>query len=281
MIEIHQWNDDQQSRVEAFCNRLFSMAASSIELATVPIAHIDNDRLIEIRSGVLLQIDQMKLLVTAGHGLVDHLNAGRPPYIVMSKEKLHPIALIHEHFWTTNDASVDLAVAQLHDSTVAYLSDQYRYLRLTAMMSKNDRRHDRSFYVLAGYPSARIETDEQQIDCAHNWKYLTYRFTGDYSEVTNYNPDLHLILRYERGSRSTEGKIIQPRGLSGCGVWSVGDPLCSKLLTPDDLRLVAIQTAWHKGVEYCKCTWIDSVLKIIWEYYPAARGPMRVHGMFF
>jgi hypothetical protein len=149
------------------------------------------------------------------------------------------------------------------------------------MMSKNDRKHENSWYMLIGFPFARLEPDEDGIDCANGWKYLTHSFRGDYSQVSNYNPDIHLIVRYERDTRIDNGKLIHPPGLSGCGIWYVGHPFSPSPLTADDLKLVGIQTAWHKGVEYAKCTWINSVLRIIWNYYPDTRAPMRLHGMSF
>lgn len=281
MFDVLQPEDELQRRLTAFRDRLFNIAASSIERATAPLVHIKHDQVVEIRSSVLVQIAQMKFLVTAAHEMVDHLKAGRPPFVLMSKGKIHPIALHNEQFWTTNDENVDLAVTQLHESTVAYLNDEYSFLRLTDMMSKNDRKHESAFYALAGFPSARYTPDTNGIQCAHNWKYLTYRFNGDYSQVERYNPNVHLILAYERDTRASDDTIVHPPGLSGCGVWHVGDPFSARLFTADDFKLVGIQTAWNRKVEYAKCTWIDSVLTIIWRYFPDARPPMRLHGMSF
>jgi len=86
MIEIPS-GDDPLARLETFRDRLFDLAADSIAHSTAAIVHLDDDKFREIRSGVLLQIDQMKFLVSAAHGIADHLDAGRPPFLLAGKDR--------------------------------------------------------------------------------------------------------------------------------------------------------------------------------------------------
>lgn len=181
----------------------------------------------------------------------------------------------------TNNEFEDLCVTRLHESTVDRLDGSCRFLRLTDMMSKVDPRQETSLYFLFGYPSARFDKDEDGVNRTSAWKYITVRYPDDYTQVENYNPEIHLVLKYQRGATNSTGEVVHPPGMSGCGMWSIGMPVSHSIFRPEDFRLVGIQNAWHKSHEYAKGTWIDNVMRIIWRYFPDARGPMRLHGMAF
>lgn len=281
MIEIVNFEEEYGPQLEAFRDRLFDVAADTIEKATLPIFHTHDKQLVEGRSGLLFQIDQALFLVTAAHGMAERLKEGLFLNVVMSKE-IRPIILHLEDFQTTNDPHLDLCVMQLDPSSADYIRKNYIPLRLdSVMLRKNPRQAKGIFYMLAGYPIANLEIDETGRDVIENWKYLTYSYNGNYDNVENYNPLAHLIVKYERDTKNYRGETVHPPGLSGCGIWFVGDPFRKPLFTSEDFKLVGIQTAWHRGHEYAKCTWIDHVLAVIWRYYPDARAPMRLQGIQF
>lgn len=276
--------DEAKRRFCVFDDRLRNFSEGAMEHSTVAIAHPKAgapDELDGIRSGILLQVGPSRFLITAGHDIAQFLHEGRPLVLTMPGRTCRPIELRYEQFQITNETEVDLAITKLHESTVGYIEGQYRYVQLADLMSKYDPRHDEvtAFYVLAGFPSAHLLPDHNGIPCAENWKYRTYKYLGDCLNVENYDPNIHLVVAYERDSTSPDGKIIQPPGMSGCGLWYVGNPFSDTIVTVDEVKLVAIQGAWSETFEYAKCTWINSVVAIIGDYFPETRPALRAHGM--
>lgn len=275
--------EESEKLFHQFKERIFDVANDSIAPCMAPLVQIKDDRhMTDCRTAIFFQIDQMKFLATAAHGMAEFLQAHQPPYIVMPKEpKMYPIGLCYETFLTTKNEDEDLCVALLMPPTVDYLADHYQYLRLNAMMPKKDKAHGKGLYMLLGYPTDRYEKDEAHTDFANSWKYITTQYTGDYGNVSNYDPDTHLIVQYERSTETESGTRVHPPGLSGCGLWYIGSPFTHPVFRPQDFKLAGIQTAWHKGHEYAKCTWTNVLMRIVWEYFPAAHGPMRLHGITF
>lgn len=273
--------DEGEKHYQAFKKRLFRASEDSIEWATAPLVHFKDGKALEHRTGIFIAIDQMRFLVTASHGLQKHDEEGRSLEIVMPVKGRDTIPLSRERFWTTINQNEDLTVTRLTDETVATIGNEYRYMRLTDMMSMHDRQHEDGLYLLMGFPFAMIGPDDTGVKRADTWKYLTTRYHGDMKNVENYVPDIHLILDYERRTYNREGRTVHPDGLSGCGIWFVGNPISHALFKADDFKLVGIQTAWHKNHEYAKGTWTDNVLHIIWKFYSDARAPMRLQGIQF
>ncbi len=264
-----------------FRQRIFAAADTQLAWCSAPVVHFEGGKAIEIRTGVFLQIADMRFMVTAGHRLLEHCENGRMPHIVMPEKGLDPVCLLEERFWTTKSKHEDLAVVRLKDSTIEALNQQYRFMRLNELMSSNDRQHGNGLYLLYGFPNAMIRKDEEGQKRTDSWKYLTYLFPGDLDNVSDFDNELHLILEYERRTVNAEGETVHPHGLSGCGVWFCGDRVTNALSDPFEFRLAGIQTAWHRQHQYVKCTWIDIVVLIIWKHFPDARAAMRLHGIDF
>lgn len=261
--------------------KVFAAARESIERFTVPLVVDDGTHLVEQRSGVLLQIADMHFLVTAGHAMVDHHVQGRRVGIALPVRGSRPVLLVEEEFWTTKDDQEDISVTRLTRGVVEYIKDHYRYVRLTSVMSRNHQSQGKGMYLIFGFPRALLGQDDTGCRKMESWKYLTVPYRGDYVQVKDYDPKLHLVLNYERDSCNQEGERVYPHGMSGCGIWFAGTPHTHSPFRADDVKLVAIQNCWHKGLEYAKGTWIDDVLLILWKYYPETRKPMMLAGFNF
>lgn len=267
--------------IEPFRDTVFDHADEKLGWVTAPIIHRDRGKACDIRTGVLLQIANMRFLVTAGHNMIAHGELGRSPEIVMPDKGTPTVSLSNERFWTTKAKAEDLTVCQLTDETVGRLGDRFRYASLSDFMSQHDAQHGRGLYLLYGFPNQMGTSDEDGTKRADTWRYLSCLYERDFSNVENYDPNLHILLEYERKTKNKAGNYVWPHGMSGCGIWFCGHPNTHSPFTADHFRLVGIQTAWHKEFEYAKGTWIDVVAIIIWKYFSDARDVMRLHGMEF
>lgn len=275
---------EAKRRLYAFDDLLRDFPENVMEGSTVAIAHPKSkalDEFDENRSGILMHVGPSRFLITAGHDVAKFLDDRRPLVLTMRGRQHRPIELRYEWFQITKESEVDLAVAKLHESTVHYINGVYRYVQLAELMSKHDPRHDEvtAFYLLIGFPSAHVFPDQDGIPCIESWTYRTFRYLGDYLKVKDYDPNIHIIVAYERDSTSPDGQIVQPLGMSGCGLWYVGNPFSDTVVTVDDVKLVGIQGAWSEMFEYAKCTWINSVIAIIGDYFPETRPALRAHDM--
>ena len=209
-----------------FKDKVFETSARSISIASRRSSISRTiKKSVDCRTAVLIQIADMKFLVT---GRAQHVEVLRPPqrrtqHSWQCPKELHPIALKYELFWTTKDEQKDLSVAQLTDLTLGYLADHYRFLRLDDMMSRAHQQQGHGFYLLVGFPNATYERDEEQKIRTTSWKYLTVKYRKDFETVLNYDPEKHLIVEYERDTKNVDGQLVHPPGLSGCGIWWVGN----------------------------------------------------------
>lgn len=267
--------------IEPFRDAVFSRADEKIGWLTVPVIHRNDGKACDIRTGVLLQIGDMRFLITAGHNMIAHSELGRSAELVMPDKGVPTIPLSEERFWTTKAKSEDLTVCQLTTDTVAKLGDRFRYASLSDFMSQHDTEQGRGLYLLYGFPNQMGSTEDDGTKHAGTWRYLSCLYEGDRSVVEDYDANLHIILEYERETRNKDGQHVWPHGMSGCGIWFCGHPMTHTPFSSDHFRLVGIQTAWHKGFEYSKGTWIDVVATIIWKYYSDTRDVMRMHNMEF
>lgn len=268
------WKTEGMSRFDEFRAKVFHTSERTVEWSTAAIVHVGKDRsVVEHRSAILAQIADQRFLVTAAHNLIARENEGTVPFIVMPVKGMAPVPVLGQWFSTTNTQE-DLSVCRLQNATIDAIGDHYRYLRISDMKSRTRQRF--RHYLLMGFPFDLYEQDEDGARRRGTWKYLTIPVENT-DVVTNYDPDLHLALLYERKSKTQDGRKVHPPSMSGCGIWSI-EKMPGEEFTDDDLKLVAIETAWHKGEEYVKGTWIDVVLIIIWKYFPSVRAAMRIHG---
>lgn len=266
---------DEEAR-RTFGDAVFKIVDETIFGGSVSIMHAVDTELKDYRSGVLVQIADSRFLVTAAHDLMDWYKEGVDAFLVRGERGSHPVRIMTEKWHTSNDKEVDLAVCLLGPEMVAFLGRDQKYFRISDFIPRKEC--GGFWYAIVGFPKDKIGPDEGGIECASCWKYLTYPFK-ETERVLNYDPDIHLVLKYERST--TDGvRKVWPHAMSGCGIWHIARNL-GESVGPDDIKLCAIENAWSKPNEYVKGTWTDIALKIIWTYYPDVRPAMRLHGCSF
>ncbi|TWU22978.1 hypothetical protein Pla52o_25120 [Novipirellula galeiformis] len=276
-------SNDSESEFHAFRKKVFCAAEDSIGLFTLPISHHENGKLQEIRTGFLLRLGDMRFLITAGHDMREHYEAGKPPYAVFPDEKIQPALILAEDpgFLTTKDSREDLTVVRLRDETVKSLEGHYDFCRLDQIDAHHISQRPPSLYLLYGYPVARIQKDANDKLVANTWKYLTIPYQHEIPEIANENPEYHEFYSYDRVTRSDEGVQVDPNGLSGCGIYFCGMPQTHQPFSHEYFRLVAVQTSWNRTRQYVKSTSVRVVLTIIWKYFSDSRDILRMHGYQF
>lgn len=262
----------------AFEQRVFEAAFNSIENATIPLCQRDGDGDVCHRSGVLIELADMRFLVTAAHEVIDNRKAGRHLQIVLPEKGKRTIPLIDELFWTTIDEEEDLLITRLEKSTLEAMGDYYKFVRVRDMLSRQQTRGLKGLFLILGFPCAMVRPDAEGDPCVETWKYISYPYQGDFAQVTNYNPNVHQILIYEEKTWNRESQEVFPPGLSGSGIWFLNINGIDDIITPQAFKLVAIQNAWRQPLEYVKGTWIDIALIAIWKHFPDARNPLMVNG---
>ncbi|RIK76864.1 MAG: hypothetical protein DCC68_18445 [Planctomycetota bacterium] len=270
--------------IAAVREKVFAAAVDSIDWYTAPICLYHDGKLIPDRSGVLLQIGSLHFVVTAAHLNNDHqlkdaMDHGYDPCITMPAKGLLPVVLGGTKYLSTKSKSEDITVILLTDEIVAQLRDHYRFLRLTDVAPLDTLRPTR-LYLINGFP-LNLVRQEPNAKRSEVWRYVTCRYQGNIDDVENFDPDIHLALHYDKHSYSGDGIRVSPKGMSGCGVWYVAEGHVAPHVSPESLKLVGIQTAWHPRLQYALATRIRLVLYIIWRYYPDSRDVMKLHGLRF
>lgn len=269
---------NRHPKVLEFESRVFRAAYESIENATVPLCQRDANGELCHRSGVLIQIADMRFLVTAAHEVIENRRAERHLQLVLPEKGKRTVPLIDELFWTTIDEEEDLLIARLEPSTLTAMGNDFRFIRVRDMLFRSEVRSLSGLFLILGFPYAMVRPDHEGDPCVETWKYISVPYAGDFTGVTNYDPELHFILTYEERTRNREGQEVFPPGLSGCGIWLLNITTEGEPITAETFKLVAIQNAWRRPFEYAKGTWIDVALIAIWKHFPETQGPLRVNG---
>jgi hypothetical protein len=261
----------------AFLQNIFRVVDEAIFPACACIVHSRGTELNGHRSGVFVQVADKHFIVTAAHDFIALHDAGFDAFLVHGEQGSHPVLMQSEKFYSTNSEEADLAVCLLDQSLVDYLGPKTKFLRIADFIPKRECRN--GAYVIVGFPLARFGPDDDGVPRREGWKYVTQSFEKT-DLVQNYDANTRLVVTYERDTTDEEGRIVHPHAMSGCGIWYLGKRP-PEIIVPNDLKLCAIQNAWHKGHEYAKGTWTDVVLKIIWTCFPDVQPAMRLHGCSF
>jgi hypothetical protein len=97
-----------------------------------------------------------------------------------------------------------------------------------------------------------------------------------------YHPEVHMLFNFSREAvnhfTGNVDMLPRPNGISGCGIWQVGDRSASGLRTrsADNVTLVGIQHTWWPLYDYVQATRIGYLLNVIAQHYPAAANAMNL-----
>jgi hypothetical protein len=270
-------------------NRLVLPHTSEIAKTTVALFKHVSGKSDHYASGVLLQVDATRFLVTAAH-VSDEFFCEQWKQIFFgtpSEDDLIPVITVNyarskkRTDPNREDDRLDLAVLELRPDIADKLSGFMRFATLSDLELNPDKLKD-GRYLVMGYPEFRTEKDviEQRI-IAEVLPYFTglYDMQGD--PPPNIIPADHLVLgvncEHEAGSVWYGLNLDETHGISGGGMWRILDeeqPVES--LDWRQAKLVAIVTDRSDPgatgpVQYLRGTKIKRVVNFIYVGWPALR----------
>jgi len=239
-------------------------------------------------SGVLLQVEDTRFLLTAAHVADDCFDRykriffGTPTF-----DDLLPLAWVRycgskiQSDPNRDDDPVDMAVLELTRDVAEKLSTFMRFLTLDDLQLDPDKLKDGVFLV-EGYPDFRAETDEMdETIVAQNMPYITGLYDIEQFPAPNFRPPEHIALEvvppYESGGFSCGLDLDKCKGISGGGIWrmlDVGQPIQS--LNWRQVKLVAIVTDRSDPdsigpLQYLRGTKIKHAIRMIYHGWPHLR----------
>jgi len=257
----------------------------TVELSktTVPIFRHASGIVDHHGSGVLLQVEGKRFLVTAAHVSDEFFCERWRQFFFGTPEGDDLIPVTTASFvrpkmpasLNRDDEPLDLAVLELKPDIADKLSAFTRFVTLGELGLDPDKLNS-GLYLVLGYPAFRVENDEMdQIIEAQIMPYFTNLYDMVSNPVPNISPADHLVLEVNRLDED-EGSgdridLDQTHGISGCGVWRVldeGQPIGS--LDWRNAKLVAIVTDRSLPevmgpIQYLRGTKIKRVINFIYE----------------
>ena len=246
--------------------------------ATLPLYTVSQDQIVQERSGVLFQLADCHFILTCSHDLQEnYLDYKLPIYLSPLEENATPIPLGRAVVTQSDPESVDIALIELRSEVVEQLLTRHRFLNISDV--DVNAAALRGTYLVAGYPRAmtvRNASDHTVTTTAMG--YVTGLFDGELNPNTKYNPQIHIILRYNKDSSVESNGTVSPSphpiGMSGCGIWRIADSETATVVMPENVRLVAIQHRYNKDRHYIIGSWLRFAMHMIWKHYERLRPVM-------
>lgn len=211
-------------------------------------------------TGFLLRVDGRILFVTASHVAEAFAQDPDDYGVPLLKSPESSEVLTFGKSVLGREERCDVACVVLDMTVAGELSEYWGIVE----PSQCDVNHTKAeSYILHGYPSERtVSTPTDVISRSITMELSEY--TGPCHDIKgkHFRPEDLILSPWEEGTPIRDrGPLPEPRGISGCGVWTRTTKE-GLLWTPSaSLSLVAIEWAWAKN-HYVRCTRISTVLAV-------------------
>ena len=199
-------------------------------------------------TGVLVFIDGKCIIITAAHVTKDSDNT---QLYVNSLRGIIPIVGYFRETDLDKDKTTDLAYIILHDDTAAILVPTYDFLPMSRIVHSHKPIISNQ-YLVVGYPEKNIRADSTQktVYSGSSIFLLTMSKNKAY-EYYGYDVNKDYVLDFAgRGidleTDKKSGKIDDPNGMSGCGLWLLTEKPDSDTFELH-YHLIGIMTEFRKG----------------------------------
>ena len=241
-------------------------------------------------SGVLLQVEGTRFLVTAAH-VSDEFFCEQWKQIFFgtpTEDDLLPVTTVcycrskKQTDPNREDDPLDLAVLELRPDVAEKLSTFMRFVTLSDLELDPDKLKD-GRYLVNGYPDLRAEKDEMdQTIVAQNLPYFTGLYDMERAPAPKISPADHIVLDVNRtdeaGGVWDRLDLDQTHGISGGGMWRILDEdQTIESLDWRQAKLVAIITDRSVPdemgpVQYLRGTKIKHAVRFIYHGWPELRS---------
>lgn len=198
-------------------------------------------------SGVLLEVGNKRLIITAAHVTE---KADSNPLFVTSKRGIIPVVGNLRETDLCKDDKADLAYIILDDKIGEILADSYQFITVNKILSHSAVRSNQ--YMVVGYPEVNIRADyEKHIIHAGSSIFLLTPSKDEVYDYYGFDKDKNFVLDFagkgiDLETDTKSGKIDDPYGISGCGLWLLSeDPGAEPLAL--QYQLIGIMTEFRKG----------------------------------
>jgi hypothetical protein len=274
-----QGNLSERSR--AFFATIIESCLRRIDRVLVPILGVQDDQIRHDRTGVLYRIADDHFVLTAAHDLQEIVKANIPLHLSMNQPGVMPVSLGEARFHSTEQVGRDVTAIWLPPECAREVAQHKDFLSHNQIdLNGADTRGP---FILFGYPmnwSGHIVSEDHIV--SKGLVFVTFPHDGPRLETAHYAPSVHMLLNFTRDAiKSTKGNVDRlPKlhGISGCGVWQVGDKTGNEIKPRDEesVTLVAIQHRWFPDLNYVQATKIRHTLGFVIENFPAARAAMNI-----
>jgi hypothetical protein len=222
-------------------------------------------------SSILLRVDDIHFLVTAGHVLLDGKEPLNPEDVGIMIGNVYHILNGNVKYTDTNldiaNSKVDLTIWKLEDPRViSDIQAKYKFLE-PGMIEIDHTLSKKPNYLIVGFPITRtkLKPDTHTIK-VDPFIFLTNEAKNSLYPKLVFENHSNIILNYrKRKIRNFNGTIGQgpdPYGISGCGLWYLPE---LKIGTDGNVpfKLVGIMTEWHNNDNAIIATRIHIVTEVI------------------
>jgi hypothetical protein len=247
---------------------------------TVPILGIQNDRIVHDRSGILYQVGGHHFVLTAAHHLRTIVHENIPLYLSANKKGVEPVPLADARFVSTEEDR-DVAAIWIPPDAAQEIGKHKEFLFHNQINLNAD--HGKPLYLFFGYPmhwSGRVVSESEIISVG--LAFATFEHPGERDPAGVYHPEVHMLFNFSREAvnhfTGNVDMLPRPNGISGCGIWQVGDRSAGGFRTrsADTVTLVGIQHTWSPPHDYVQATRVGYLLNVIAQHYPEAKDAMNL-----
>lgn len=186
----------------------------------------------------------------------------------------------------------DVGVIHLADQSVEQLKETKKFLNLQDVSINTNL--ESAIFCLYGYPAATSKPIDIK---SHDGPFEStglQLITDEYELVTegltNYDPDVHLLLKAQNVADSDGNRRMTARtgyqipflqglpGISGCSVWKIAEKGDRKgAWTEVEPRLIAVETSVHPTKSIIKSTRWKVVIGLIQGMFPDLKPDIALH----
>jgi hypothetical protein len=246
----------------------------------VPLLGVQNEKIVHDRTGVLYRVGGHHFILSASHDLKQIVEHNIPLYVSMNRPGIMPFGLGPAKFSSTEEVGRDISAIWLPPDLAGEIAKYKDFLPHSQVdLEGADSRGPFAFF---GYPMKWSGHVIQDYIVSQGLVFLGFPHTGPLYEKGFFDPNLHMALNFERDAiNALEGgkdRLPRLKGVSGCGVWQVGDVKDKKAIarSPETVTLVGIQHRWFPDLNYVQATKIRHALAFIQENFPEVSAAMSI-----